>query len=304
MVKFSCYSLTVMKRSLLVLAVILGLSAFSFAETHCDRGSNPADAALWDGFHVQMAPDSDHPEQCHAALLGADGKAVFEANAPEMWMLPVSGQDINADEKRDVVLETVSKSPCCFRYYILTPGASPVLVRDVTTTPRLTFEERDGSGRIDISTHELIYAGIDGLDRDVSPMPLVVLRMRGSSFYPVSQVYWADYQRDIEQAKMGVPQSAFDKFFGKPNGGDDKPKEPSPEERRAIDHAKTAVLTIYLDQLYGGRPQEAMKTLMEMWPDRDKDRIRQIILGLRMRGIMGEINRQATQAANPPAVTP
>lgn len=293
-----------MKRSLLVLAVLVGFSAFSFAETHCDRNSNPSDATLWDGYHLQMAPEPEHPEQCHAALLDADGKAVFEANSAEMWMLPVSGQDINADDKRDVVLETRSATPCCFRYYILTPGASPVLVRDVTTTPRLTFADRDGSGHIDISTHELIYAGIDGLDRDASPMPLVVLRMRGSSFYPVSQVYWADYQRDIEQAKMGVPQSAFDKFFGKPNGGDDKPKEPSPEERRAMDHAKTAVLTIYLDQLYGGRPQEAMKTLMEMWPDRDKDRIRQIILSLRMHGIMGEINRQATQAANPPATAP
>lgn len=294
-----------MKRSLLVLAVLLLSSAFSFAaDTHCGRGSLPSDYALWDGYHLQMAPDSDHPDQCHAAVLDADGKAIFEITAPEMWMLSVTGSDVNADDKKDVVLESLSASPCCYRYSIVTPGNTPAVIREVITTPRLTFGGRDGSGHIDITTHEVVYAGIDGLDRDVSPTPMVVLRMRGTSFYPVSQVYWEDYERDIEQAKAGIPQSAFDKFFGKPSAADDgKPKEPSEEDLHAMRQAKAAVLAIYLDQIYGGRPQLAMKTMSDMWPDRDKDRIRQIILSLRMHGVMAEINRP-TQAANPAPAIP
>jgi len=293
-----------MKRSLLVLFVLLGLSACSFAaDVHCVRGSLSSDNALWDGYRLQMAPDSDHPDQCHAAVLDPGGKAIFELSAPEIWMLPVSGSDVNADDKKDLVLESVSASPCCYRYSIITPGDTPAVIREVVTTPRLSFGDRDGTGHIDITAHEVVYLGIDGLDRDASPTPMVVLRMRGSSFYPVSQVFWADYERDIEQAKAGVPQSAFDKFFGKPSAADqDKPKEPSEEDLRAIRQAKAAVLAIYLDQIYGGRPQLAMKTMSDMWPDRDKDRIRQIILSLRMRGVMAEINRPVPGSSPAPPV--
>lgn len=293
-----------MKRSLLVLSVLLGLSACSFAaDIHCGRGSLSSDNALWDGYHLQMTPDSDHPDQCHATVLDPDGKVIFELSAREIWMLPVSGSDVNADDKKDLVLESVSASPCCYRYSIITPGDTPAVIREVVTTPRLSFGDRDGTGHIDITAHEVVYLGIDGLDRDVSPTPMVVLRMRGSSFYPVSQVFWADYERDIEQAKSGVPQSAFDKFFGKPSAADqDKPKEPSEEDLRLMKQAKAAVLTIYLDQLYGGRPQLAMKTMSDMWPDRDKDRIRQIILSLRMHGVMAEINRPVPGSSPAPPV--
>lgn len=294
-----------MKRSLLVLAVLFVSCVFSFAaDIHCGRGSQPYDYPLWDGYHVQLSPDGNRPDQCHAAVLDSDGKAIFETTSPELWVLAVSGRDVNADEKKDVVFESVSANPCCYRYDIVTPGNSPAVIREIVTTPRLEFEDRDGGGHIEITTHEVVYAGIDGLDRDASPTPLVVLRMRGASFYPVSQIYWDDYQRDIDQARAGVPQSAFEKFFGKVQTGEDgKPKEPSEEDLRAMARAKAAVLTIYLDQLYGGRPQLAMKTLMDMWPDRDKDRIRQIVLSLRMRGIMAEINRP-TQASNPAPPTP
>lgn len=292
-----------MKRSLLVLAVLLGFSTFSFAaDLHCGRGSDGSDNVLWDGYHLRMAPSEEHPEMCHAALVGADGNAIFETDATEMWMLGISGKDVNADGKPDVVLETVSANPCCYRYFIVTPGASPALVREVTTTPRLTFAALEGSDHVDITTHEVVYLGIDGLDRDVSPAPMVVLRMRGASFYPVSQVYWDQYQHEIEMTKATVPQSAFDKFFGKPSASDDqKPKEPSEEDLRLINRAKAAVLVMYLDYLYGGHPQEGMKVMSEMWPDRDKDRIRQIILQLRMHGVMGEINRPPAQTAAAPA---
>ncbi len=297
-----------MKRSLLVLAVLLIVPAFSYAaEVHCARGSTPSEDRLWDGYKVQLAPDADHPDQCDAAVTGADGKSIFDAKAPEMWVLEVSGKDVNADGKRDLVLETRTETPCCYRYFIVTPGNSPALVREVTTTPRLTFGSLGDPEHVDISTHEIVYQGIDGLDRDISPTPLIVLRMRGTSFYPVSQVYWGEYERDIQQAKMGVPQSAFDNFFGKPEdsaSGRDKPKELSPDQIRQRDEAKAAVLAMYLDYVYGGRPQQAIKTLQEMWPDRDKDRIRQIVLSLRMRGVMSEINRQSTQASNPAPPTP
>lgn len=257
---------------------------------------------LWDGYKIEIAAAPEGaPAQCRAALRSADGKVLFEVTGAEALVNAISGSDVNGDGKPDVVIETHrTAGQCCYTYSILTPGENPPLVRQITTTPPLVFEDRDNDGKVEIATHDFAFVGIEGLGESDSPRPLVVFRLRGNTLYNVSAAYWPEYQREIEAAKNGLSHSEEELLIGRNNtsgtsvgGGGGKPKELSPGEEKQLLDAKGAVLTMVVNYLYGGRGEEGWKTIRELWTDRDKDRIRQAILLSRSRGVLSEVNRVA-----------
>jgi len=289
------------------LFVVLLLAAFSASAAGLDRGCAQGIGEwtenLWDGYKIEItAAPSGAPAQCRAALQSADGKVLFEVTGAEALVNPISGHDINGDGKPDVVIETHrTAGQCCYTYSILTPGADPPLVRQITTTPPLVFEDRDNNGKIEISTYDFAFVGIEGLGESDSPRPQVVFRLRGNTLYNVSASYWPEYQREIEAAKNGLSRSGQELLLGRNNtsgaavgGGGGQAKELSPAEEKQLLDAKSAVLTVVVNYLYGGRGEEAWKTIREMWTDRDKERIRQAILLSRSRGVLSEVNRTGT----------
>ena len=285
-----------------VLTIVLALVAVSSPAAALDRGCAQGVGEwtenLWDGYKIDIAAaQAGAPAQCRAVLKSADGKVLFEVAGAEALVNPISGHDVNGDGKPDVVIETHrTAGQCCYTYSILTPGENPLLVRQITTTPPLAFEDRDNDGKVEISTHEFAFVGIEGLGESDSPRPLVVFRLRGNTLYNVSAAYWPEYQREVEAAKSSLSRTAQELLLGRNNnpGGGGKPKELSPAEERELLGAKGTVLTMVLNYLYGGKGEDAWKTIREMWTDRDKDRIRQAILLSRSRGVLSEVNR--TQA--------
>jgi hypothetical protein len=267
-------------------------------ERGCSQGVGEWTENLWDGYKILITPAAEGArEQCRAVLQSADGKVQFEVTGAEALVNPISGSDVNGDGKPDVVIETHrTAGQCCYTYSILTPGAEPPLVRQITTTPPLLFEDRDNNGKVEIFTHEFAFVGIEGLGESDSPRPLVVFRLRGNTLYNVSASYWPEYQRDVEAAKNTLSRSGQELLLGRNNtsgvgAGGNKPKELSPAEERQLLDAKGVVLTMTLDYLYGGKGEDAWKTIREFWTDRDKDRIRQAILLSRSRGVLSEVNR-------------
>ncbi|MFZ3210226.1 MAG: hypothetical protein WA188_01815 [Terriglobales bacterium] len=283
---------------------ILSASAAAL-DRGCAQGVGEWTENLWDGYKIEIgAAPEGASAQCRAVLKSADGKVLFEVTGAEALVNAISGSDINGDGKPDVVIETHrTAGQCCFTYSILTPGENPLLVRQITTTPPLVFEDRDNNGKVEITTHDFAFVGIEGLDESDSPRPLVVFRLRGNTLYNVSSAYWPEYQREIEAAKNGLSHSAEDLLIGRNNTsgtalGGGKAKELSPAEEKELLDAKGAVLTMVVNYLYGGRGEEGWKTIRELWTDRDKDRIRQAILASRSRGVLGEVNRTAAAAKN------
>jgi hypothetical protein len=294
--------------TLVFVLALIALSSCAAALDHgCAQGVGQWTENLWDGYKIEIAAaQSGAPAQCRAALKSADGKVVFEVTGAEALVNPISGSDVNGDGKPDVVIETHrTAGQCCYTYSILTPGQSPPLVRQITTTPPLVFEDRDGDGKVEIVTHDFAFVGIEGLGESDSPRPLVVFRLRGNTLYNVSPAYWPEYQREVEAAKNSLSRSAEELLIGRNNtgstsvgGGGGKPKELSPGEEKQLLDAKSAVLTMVLNYLYGGKGEDAWKTIREMWTDRDKDRIRQAILLSRSRGVLSEVNRSTATAKN------
>ena len=273
----------------------------------CSQGVGEWTENLWDGYKIEIAAaPSGAPAQFRAALESADGKVLFEVTGAEALVNSISGHDLNGDGKPDVVIETHrTAGQCCYTYSILTPGADPPLVRQITTTPQLVFEDRDNDGKIEISTYDFAFVGIEGLSESDSPRPLVVFRLRGNTLYNVSASYWPEYQREIEAAKNGLSRNGQELLLGRNNssgasvgGGGGKPRELSPADEKDLADAKSVVLTMALNYLYGGRGEEAWKTIREMWTDRDKERIRQAILVSRSRGVLSEVNRSSSAAKN------
>ena len=272
----------------------------------CSQGIGEWTENLWDGYKILIAPATESgTAQCRAALTSPDGKVQFEVTGADALVNSISGSDVNGDGKPDVVIETHrTAGQCCYTYSILTPGANPPLVRQITTTPPLVFEDRDNNGKVEISTHDFAFVGIEGLGESDSPRPLVVFRLRGNTLYNVSASYWPDYQRDLEAARNTLSRSGQELLLGRNNtsgagAGGSKPKELSPAEERQLLDAKGIVLTIVLDYLYGGRGEDAWKTIREMWSDRDKERIRQAILLSRSHGVLSEVNRTGAATKNP-----
>jgi len=290
-----------MKFRLIGISAFLAVfSAFSYAAAPngCAQGSGEYHRDLAGGSKVDFAPvtDAAGPAQCRAVVTAADGSSVFEISAPEVFLNEITGTDINADGKPDVVIESHrAHGQCCFTYSVVTPGLSPALVKEFTTSVPLNFEEREGT--VEISGHDNAFLGFDGLPDEFSPRPLVIFRLRGSTMYYVGQAYWHDYELDLTEARNSLPHSRLDKFKGTSSNatGINGAQKTDSLEGRELYSTKGTVLQIVLDYLYGGKGQEAWKALQEMWAYPDYVRVRQLILQARSRGLMSEVNRQSAK---------
>jgi hypothetical protein len=58
-----------------------------------------------------------------------------------------------------------------------------------------------------------------------------------------------------------------------------------------FEDAKKVVLEIVFSYLYSGREAQAWQTLNEMWPARDKDRIKKLILETKAEGILLKLEK-------------
>lgn len=291
---------------ILFAACLLALPAFAAAAPRCVRGGPEAQVELPEGYVATLGP-ATAADQCRAAVLAPGGTVVFEASDIEASVNPVTGTDVNGDEKPDVVLETrAGRGKCCFNYYIVSLAEPAGLLRAISLSVPLTFEDRDGDGKVEMWTRDNAFDSVEGLSTTDSPYPLVFFRLKGTTLYNVSPAFWSEYEADIAQARGQIPKGTLEDML-KVETGQEKPAPPGAHDPTAAEylHIKGLVLQITLNYLYGGRGQQAWDTIRDMWRDNDKSRIRQVILQGRSRGVLAEINRQpAPPAAAPPSPAP
>jgi hypothetical protein len=275
----------------IAIAVLLA-SSFAFAaDKSCQDGRGGYKMPLADGFTLQVAPSTEG--KCFAALINQAGEAQYTAAGEESHIeFSVTGRDLNADGKNDAVVETIQNGK--HHYAVLTPGATPLLVREIVTNEALSFEDRLGDGKIEIFGREQVFVGIDGLPREVSPAPMAIFRMSGSRIYPVMNLFWPEYEADINRAKAYISKDALSFLQGvSPKGAD----EHKPAEDAAVADTKARILTVVLSYIYGGKPQLGWQYFTDNWQDRDKDRVRSLVISARNHGLLGEINANPPQAA-------
>jgi hypothetical protein len=277
-------------------AVLPGLAVAA----DCINGSGNLERPLWDGYTLVIGPASDqHVNECGVSVVGTDGKSIFHTFAVDVTMLRITGRDVNGDGKPDVVLLTHTASSPENVYSIVGTVEPAGLIRQIATTANLSFEERS-EGHTEIVTHDTAFRDFEGFSADQVPAPLLFLRLKGKEIFNVSQIYWADYERDINEAKSKISKNDIATLRGespKQKNEANAGKEADPAEVAHMHELQALVLQIVLDQIYGGHGQEAWKTLAEMWPYNDRDRIRGEILRRRMAGVLRDISRPAPKQA-------
>jgi hypothetical protein len=302
-------------KSLTCLAVcLLALSLPTFASDKCVAGEGGKAFSPGEGFTLQINDGfGDHAGQCHVAISNESG-TVFQTYAYDLQLDEFSGKDVTNDGKVDVILFghlTSPKDP--WTYWIVSLGPPAGLARQITTVYPLTFEDRDGDGKIEIWTREWSYDGIDGLDSSDSPHPLVAFRLVGNRLLWVSDRFPGEYDPEIVQSRQHITEDGVSKLKNEQSAakvGDSKAsgdKDDPKLDARAFE-AKIGILQVVTSYLYAGKGAEAWKELGN-WPYNDRDRIRTLLVRARMNGMMKQLNApqpgapKETAAQPPPATT-
>jgi hypothetical protein len=159
------------------------------------------------------------------------------------------------------------------------------LIRDFENRDTATFEDLGRDGRVEILVRDGGFDEFDRLMHPESPFPLVILRLEGEKFVDVGAEFRGVYDKEIRELRAGIKAASLDSFLHS------NPSEPDADD---LDREETErrVLMIVTDYLYSGRPDQAWKTVHDMWPAGDRERIQGAILEQYCNGFLSEVKTQ------------
>lgn len=232
--------------------------------------------ALGNGYALNIRPaPSDMEALCWAEISGDSGTVLYEVNDFAVGLHDAGGKDVDGDGKPDVVIEaSTGGARCCLQYAIVSLSPPRVLAQLRNAYP-IDFKEM--SGGIVLSTQDSAFDFFQGF-YEPSPRADVFLCFKGNKLEDVSSEFRDEYDREIAKARQRLTKAELDQF---------RAAGPSPQKPEV--HA--AVLTIVVEYLYSGREQQAWQAFGEMWPPATQQRVRQLILDTRARGLVSQLSR-------------
>jgi hypothetical protein len=177
------------------------------------------------------------------------------------------------------------------KYEIHSLSKPPQLLRTITGEDFFSAADTMLDGSVEIwTTDATAIRGFEGLPLGAfESAPTVVLRFEKKKLIDVSSEFRPYFDREIEtlHSQLDARQlSDFRQSDGKlPN--EEWMKNHQPQGLLAT---KVKVLEIVWCYLYSGREQEAWKTLAEMWPPSDLNRIRTAIVDAQARGLRAQVD--------------
>ena len=172
------------------------------------------------------------------------------------------------------------------------------LLRSIAGGDFFRAADVDLTGRIAIWTGDVgPLRGFEGFSPgDFDFAPTMVLRYERNQLVDVSAEYRSRFDQQIAAVQAGL--SADDRRDFRDSDGKLAASSFSIERRRRWRSTKSKVLEIVWSYLYSGREQEAWRTLADMWPPADLDRIHTALLQAQASGIRSQVD--SVSAAGPP----
>jgi hypothetical protein len=284
-----------------VLLVFFASGVAAQDKTTCRDGSGAVQTRRIGAYRLQVKPkavvlpNGSSMKECTATLLSSTNQKVFSISDTSVWEDPqFSGTDINGDGVPEVVVYGEHSGMESFRTcWIVSLGKQPSVILKIEEMCG-GVRDSDGDGRAEIwADYGQAFGNFDGLSGAESSnlrAPMAI-RLVGTKVVDVSKDFWSAYEEltgrkwgeviNVEQIRRfrSSSQAVLQDCFGEYG-----PKDPQMVSREVcwdLGKTKASVLRTVILYLFGGREQEAWKTLEEMWPPDDVRRIREEILHTR-----------------------
>lgn len=262
-------------------------AAFAANKDQCVNGDRAINRVL-SGFAISISSyhDASMPsafQECRVQMRDAHQNIVFFVHEPELRLVTAGG-DINGDGVPDLVFDGNSGGNAGDNtYYVISFGKNPgLLLKFGTGAVPAKSGRRDDSGHVTIQTWDGSFFMFDQMATAFSPYPDVYLQIDGKRLVDISDKHKADYYKSIRSLRNKFTSADFARF----RVIDQSWQESGEEEVASI------VLKISLGFLYSGRESEAYKTIREMWPVFDQQRIWKSMLNARNKGILRQVSNR------------
>ena len=189
-----------------------------------------------------------------------------------------------------------SNTECCRSYQIYSLQEPPYLLRTITGGSFFSAADTDLDGRIEIWTDDASSVnGIENLSlSEMDFAPPIILRFEHGKLLDVSAEFQSYFAQKIAEERAGLDAQDLRDF----QDSDGKLAADAPYSAHRLYQlrkVKMKVLEITWAYLYSGREQQAWRSLADMWPVTDLDRIRAALLSARARGLRSQIDGASTE---------
>ncbi len=263
----------------------------------CNDGIGDFEAGFRTGVEVKVGAARNGElatRVCEAALNWNKQTLVIAAEASQLDV-DAFGVDLGVGVPVVTFQIKKSKAECCFAYKIYSLQKPPRLLRIITGGDFFSAADTDLDGRVEIWTGDA--ASVEGFENsflsDLDFVPPVVLRFVHGQLVDVSSEFQPYFDRKVAEERAGLDPQDLRDF--KSSDGRLAPTAPFSAQRLyQLRIVKMKVLEIIWSYLYSGREQEAWRSLADLWPPADADRIHTALLNARARGIRAQVDSVST----------
>jgi len=274
----------------------------------CSAGDGSFESAFPTGVKVEVGAarrDGMAVRMCQGALLW-DKKSLVVA--PSAFEVDIDAFGIDLSLGTPVVTFQVkeAQADCCSTLLVYSLQKPPKLLHTVTGGGFYNTSDKNLNGEVQIWTSDA--SSLIGFESPVFSRselaPPVVLRFVHGKLLNVGSEFQNYFDEDAAKARSQLTPEDL-RAFQNSDGRLASTAHFSQEEQRASENllrTKLRVLQIVWAYLYSGREQEAWKTLAELWPPADLERIKAEMIRARGQGILSHVDGAST-AGRPPANT-
>ena len=263
----------------------------------CRGGSGYFEAEYPTGVKVHVGPSKIgelETRVCEAALSWGDQNLVVSEAAMDLD-IDAFGVDLGLGVPVVAAQVRRSKSECCMEYKIYSLHDPPMLLRSIAGGEFFSSADTDLDGRVEIWTNDA--ASLQGFEnlrlRDLDFAPPMVLRFVRGRLLDASSEFQSYFDQKIADERAMLNAQDLGDF--KSSDGKLAVAAAMPADQfLRLRSVKVKVLEIAWSYLYSGREQEAWRSLAEMWPAPDFDRIRAALLNARAHGIRSQVDGVST----------
>ncbi len=283
-----------------VLLAVLAPCLAQPSDITCDRGNGSYSATFFTGITVSVQPVKNGAfatRACEARLSWSSQELQVASQAAQVT-IDLLGSDLGfgtpvvAFQVRNTDRDAQSE----YRIYSL--KGTPALLRTVSGGSRYRSADTNLEDHIEIWTDDT--KAVDGFEEipaaDFDFAPTVVLRFQKQHLLDVSADFQSYYDRQIADVR-GRLDAVDLADFRNTDGVLTIFTIRSPDRLRRLLKVKAQVLEIVWSYLYSGREQDAWRSLADLWPAKDLDRIRTALSTIRGRGILSQAEGSGRKAS-------